>query len=127
MVKKKNNYHFNTSCEGSEDKKTLPGKAEYPRQGALMYNMYAHPLDTHRHTHPPHYVILTLSNGDLKLINLQNTNLFPMTGIIIQVHALASYYLSCSNSCAQQNVIFPNVTVSYEYLSSLMHLTSHEV
>lgn len=92
-----------------------------------MYNMYAHPLDTHRHTHTPHDVTLTLSNGDLKLINLQNTNLFPMTGIIIQVRALASYYLSCSNGCAQQNVIFPNVTVSYEYLSSLMHLTSHEV
>lgn len=92
-----------------------------------MYYMYAYPLDTHKHTHTPQYVILTLSNGDLKLINLQNTNLFPMTGIIIQVHALASYYLSCSNGCAQQNVIFPNVTVSYEYLSSLMHLTSHEV
>lgn len=31
------------------------------------------------------YVTLTLSNSYLKLINLQNTNLFPMTGIIIQV------------------------------------------
>lgn len=73
------------------------------------------------------YVMLTLSNSYLKLINLQNTNLFPMTGIIIQVQALASYYLSCSNGSALQNVIFPNVTVSYEYLSSLMYFTSHEM
>lgn len=29
------------------------------------------------------YVMLTLSNSYWKLINLQNTNLFPMTGIII--------------------------------------------
>lgn len=123
----KNNYHFNTSCEESEDKKNCQGKQNTQGGVQLMYNMYAQPLGTHRHTHPPHYVILTLSNGDLKLINLQNTNLFPMTGSIIQVHALASYYLSCSNGCAQQNVIYPNVTVSYEYLSSLMHLTSHEV
>lgn len=73
------------------------------------------------------YVMLTLSNSYLKLINLQNTNLFPMTGIIIQDQALASYYLSFSNGSALQNVIFPNVTVNYEYLSSLMHFTSHEM
>lgn len=72
-------------------------------------------------------VVLTLCNSYLKLINLQNTNLFPMTGIIIQVQALASYYLSCGNGSALQNVIFPNVTVSYEYLSSLTHFTSHEM
>lgn len=73
------------------------------------------------------HVMLTLSNSYLKLINLQNTNLFSMTAIIIQDQALASYYLSCSNGSALQNVIFPNVTVSYEYLSSLMHFTSHEM
>lgn len=80
-----------------------------------------------KHAQGLQYVMLTLSNSYLKLINLQNTNLFPMTGIIIQVQALASYYLSCSNGCALQNVIFPNVTVNYEYLSSLMHFTSHEM
>lgn len=93
----------------------------------LIYYMYACLLylkSTHR---APQYVSVNSFNSYLKLINLQNTNLFPKAGIIIQVQALASYYLSCSNGCALQNVIFPNVTVSYEYLSSLMHFTSHEM
>lgn len=108
--------------------KKLTEEAIYPKESAADVLYVCIPIRyTQAHTHPPQYFILTLSNSDLKLINLQNTNLFPMTGIIIQAHALASYYLSCSNGCAQQNVIFPNVTVSYEYLSSLMHLTSHEV
>lgn len=80
-----------------------------------------------RHIQGLQYTRLTLSNGYLKLINLQNTNLFPMTGIIIQAPAPAGYYLSCGNGSALQNVIFSNVTVSYEYLSSLMHFTSHEM
>ena len=36
-----------------------------------------------KHTQGLGYVMLTLSNSYLKLINLQNTNFFPMTGIII--------------------------------------------
>lgn len=51
------------------------------------------------------YVRLTLSNSYLKLINLQNTNLSPMTRIIARPRH-RGYYLSGSNGSVLQNVIF---------------------
>lgn len=109
-------------------KEKIDGRNLYIQMGGMFDLLYVCiSIIPKNHARGPQDVMLTLSKSYLKLINLQNTNLFPMTGIIIQARALASYYLSCSNGCALQNVIFPNVTVSYEYLSSLMYFTSHEM
>lgn len=47
----------------------------------LIYCMYAYLLYL-KTKQSPQYVRLTLSNSYLKLINLQNRNLSPMTGIM---------------------------------------------
>lgn len=65
-------------------KEKIDGRNWYLQMGGIFDILYVCiSIIPKKHAQDLQCVMLTLFNSYLKLINLQNTNLLPMTGIII--------------------------------------------